>query len=130
MRIHHIAILTDDIFRMKQFYETYFGAKSGSLYHNSRTGLLSFFLRFDDAAQGAQIEIYHLPHRNVSADCVDGAGYTHLCMSVGSREQVDALTERLKTDGYRVESAPRVTGDGYYESVVLDCDGNRLEITE
>jgi len=24
---------------------------------------------------------------------------------------------------------PRVTGDGYYESVILDPDGNRIEVT-
>jgi lactoylglutathione lyase len=25
--------------------------------------------------------------------------------------------------------APRTTGDGYYEAVVLDPDGNRVELT-
>jgi lactoylglutathione lyase len=28
-----------------------------------------------------------------------------------------------------VVDGPRVTGDGYYESVVLDPDGNRIEVT-
>jgi lactoylglutathione lyase len=42
---------------------------------------------------------------------------------------VDTLTERLRADGYRVVGEPRTTGDGYYESVVLDLDGNRIEIT-
>lgn len=37
--------------------------------------------------------------------------------------------ERLRTDGYHVIGEPRTTGDGYYESVVLDADGNRVEIT-
>lgn len=59
-----------------------------------------------------------------------GTGYSHLAFSVGSRQAVDALTERLKEDGHPVVSGPRVTGDGYYESCVLDPEGNRIEITE
>jgi lactoylglutathione lyase len=56
-------------------------------------------------------------------------GYIHMAVSVSSREQVDALTSRLQQDGYRVLDGPRTTGDGYYESSVLDPDGNRIEIT-
>jgi lactoylglutathione lyase len=56
-------------------------------------------------------------------------GWTHAAFFVGSRAQVDTLTERLRADGYRVVGEPRTTGDGYYESVVLDLDGNRIEIT-
>ena len=56
-------------------------------------------------------------------------GLIHIALSVGSREAVDALTTRLEQDGFRVVSAPRTTGDGYYESVMLDPDGNRVEIT-
>jgi len=56
-------------------------------------------------------------------------GYAHLAFSTGSREEVDLLTGRLHADGFTIESLPRITGDGYYESVVLDPDGNRIEIT-
>ena len=56
-------------------------------------------------------------------------GYVHIAFSAGSREAVDALTQRLGRDGYRILDGPRITGDGYYESSLLDPDGNRLEIT-
>ena len=57
------------------------------------------------------------------------SGYAHLAFSIGSEAAVDALTARLREDGHRIVSAPRRTGDGYYESCVLDPDGNRVEIT-
>jgi lactoylglutathione lyase len=48
----------------------------------------------------------------------------HVAFAVGSTEQVDALAAELgAVDG------PRTTGDGYYEAVVLDPDGNRVELT-
>ena len=56
-------------------------------------------------------------------------GYIQLAISVGSPAEVDRLTARLQQDGYPVVDGPRHTGDGYYESAVLDPDGNRIEIT-
>ena len=82
-------------------------------------------------ASGTRLELMQIP--NVVDRPNDGEGqlrgYTHLAFSVGSAEHVDALTARLREGGYRVEEEPRWTGDGYYESVVQDCDGNRIEIT-
>jgi lactoylglutathione lyase len=54
----------------------------------------------------------------------------HLAFSTGSKEKVDALTERLRNDGFEIIGAPRTTGDGYYESVILDPENNIIEITE
>ena len=42
---------------------------------------------------------------------------------------MDVLTEQLRKDGYTIFGEPRTTGDGYYESVVLDCENNLIEIT-
>lgn len=53
----------------------------------------------------------------------------HIAFSVGSKEKVDALTERLKIDGFNVVSGPRTTGDGYYESCILGIENNQIEIT-
>jgi lactoylglutathione lyase len=57
-----------------------------------------------------------------------GPGYGHLAVSVGSEAAVE-LTARLVAAGVSRLDGPRRTGDGYYESVVADPDGNRIEIT-
>ena len=47
----------------------------------------------------------------------------------GSKEAVDEMTSEMKAGGYEVISGPRVTGDGYYESCIIDFEGNQIEIT-
>lgn len=125
MKIAHIALYTNDLDRARTFYQTYFEGVAGELYHNPKTGLQTYFLSFAD---GARLELMTRPQLSAAADglCV---GWAHVAFAVGSRENVDALTARLRTDGYVVVSGPRVTGDGYYESCVLDPDGNTVEIT-
>ena len=59
----------------------------------------------------------------------EGIAYAHIAFSLGSKEKVDALTERLKTDGYEIVSGPRTTGDGYYESCIIGIENNRIEMT-
>ena len=56
-------------------------------------------------------------------------GYAHVAFSVGSRDRVDQLTHALQEAGFSVVSGPRTTGDGYYESCVLDLEGNQIELT-
>jgi lactoylglutathione lyase len=58
-----------------------------------------------------------------------GMGLAHFAISVGGKDKVDALTERLRKDNFTIFSEPRTTGDGYYESVVLDPEGNYVEIS-
>lgn len=127
MHIEHIAIWTNDLERCIEFYELYFGASSGARYVNPKKGFESAFLTFSG---GARLEIMKTTTLTPVA-LEPGAqrmGLTHLAISVGSESQVDELTERLRAAGYPVLDGPRRTGDGYYESVVLDPDGNRLEI--
>jgi lactoylglutathione lyase len=128
VRIEHIALWTPDLERCKQFYVRYFGAVAGAPYRNPAKGFESVFLSFEG---GARIEIMTTTALTPVA-LEPGAqrmGLTHLAISIGSEAQVDALTRRLRIDGYPVLDGPRRTGDGYYESVVLDPDGNRIEIT-
>lgn len=56
-------------------------------------------------------------------------GLIHFAVSFGSEEKVNSLTQQLVSDGYELIDGPRKTGDGYYESVVLDPEQNRIEIT-
>lgn len=128
MHIEHIAIWTQRLEDLKQFYVTYFGATAGEKYINTRKGFESYFLSF---IGGARLELMRMPTIPVSLNNIatQFTGLIHFAISVGSEQAVDALTQRLHTDGYRVLDGPRRTGDGYYESVVLDPDGNRIEIT-
>ena len=56
-------------------------------------------------------------------------GLTHLAISLGNEDAVTALTSRLRSRGVPVPDGPRRTGDGYFESAVLDPEGNRIELT-
>ena len=128
MRIEHIAFWTDDLNRIVCFYERYFGAVAGPAYSNVAKGFESRFLSFGD---GARLEVMRTTTLSpvVVARGAQRMGLTHLAIALGSEQAVDELTHRLSTDGYEVLDGPRRTGDGYYESVVLDPDGNRLELT-
>lgn len=128
MKIEHIAIYTKDLEKSKEFYEKYFYAKSSEKYRNPITEFESYFLSFDE---GARLEIMYLPSIKTDSNNVtlNFMGLAHFSMSVGSRENVLSLTETLREDGYTIIGEPRTTGDGYFESIVLDTDGNKVEIT-
>lgn len=127
MRIEHIAIWSPNINRLKKFYIKYFNAVANEGYKNENTGLNSYFLSFED---GARLEIMNIDNL-LSKDQTNKnyIGYCHLAISVASSSNVEQLTMQLREDGYQVISDPRKTGDGYFESVVLDPDGNKIEIT-
>jgi lactoylglutathione lyase len=128
MKIEHIAIWVEDIETMRRFYTTYFNAVSGVKYINPNTSYTSYFLSF--GKNGARIELMHRPditenpnRKNITK------GLAHFAISTGSAAAVNELTERLRADGYTIASEPRTTGDGYYESVASDPEGNHIEIT-
>jgi lactoylglutathione lyase len=128
IRIEHVAVWTEDLMRLAEFYSFYFDAKAGAKYANPAKGYESYFLSF---AGGARLELMKSSTLQ-PAKLGRGAqrmGLTHLAISVGSSDAVDGITKRLLADGYDVVDGPRRTGDGYYESVVLDPDGNCIEIT-
>ncbi|MBU4641389.1 glyoxalase/bleomycin resistance/extradiol dioxygenase family protein [Bacillus toyonensis] len=125
MRIEHVAIWVNDLEGMRDFYKQYFNGEANVLYHNPKKKFESYFITFED---GARLELM----RQVGIDDVikkQTVGYAHMAFSVGSKEKVDQLTDRLREAGYPLLNGPRTTGDGYYESVVSDPEGNQIEIT-
>jgi lactoylglutathione lyase len=127
MRIEHVAIWTTDLARCSRFYASYFGATAGPVYRNSAKGFESCFLSFADGARLEAMTSTSLSLAELSPG-VQRLGLTNLAISVGSERLVDELTQRLRSDGIAVVDGPRRTGDGYYESVIIDPDGNRIEI--
>lgn len=128
MHISHIAIWTQQLEKQRSFYVTYFGGKSNDKYINSAKGFESYFISFDRDTSALEI----MSRRDVvtpkiNEDCI---GLTHFAFSLGSKKEVIELTERLRKEGYIIAGEPRTTGDGYFESIVLDPDGNRVEITD
>lgn len=126
MKIEHIAMYVQDLEKTRDFFVKYFAAKSNAMYHNPNTDFKSYFLSFDD---GARLELMQKPGVEAQTENQMRTGFIHVAISVGSKEQVDKLTETLKQDGYTVTSGPRTTGDGYYESCVVAVEGNLIEIT-
>jgi lactoylglutathione lyase len=128
MHIEHIAIWTDQLEQLKEFYMKYFQAQVGNHYHNPDKGFESYFLSF---TTGARLELMHLTSQrgHEAYQSLKKIGYAHVSFATGSLQAVDDLTQRLHQDGFQVVDGPRHTGDGYYESVVLDPDGNRVELT-
>lgn len=125
MQIEHIALWTNDIERLKLFYETWFEAQAGERYFNQAKQFTSYFLRFTD---GARVELM-MKEGVRDAAAAPTLGYAHLALSTGSAAAVNTLTEQLRQAGIPILSGPRWTGDGYYEAVILDPDGNQIEIT-
>ncbi|WP_461198159.1 VOC family protein [Enterococcus sp. N249-2] len=124
MRIEHVAIFTKDLEKMRTFYEIYFDATSGEKYHNQKTGFQSYFLTF---ASGSRLELTTKAH--LSPRIAESFGYNHLAMAVGNKLAVDQLATQFVADGYPLLSGPRTTGDGYYEAVIQDPEGNLIELT-
>ena len=126
MRIEHIAMYVNDLEKTKEFFMKYFDAASNEGYHNKTTDFCSYFLTFED---GARLEIMNKPQMIDNEKGLNRTGYVHIAFSLGTKEAVDAFTERLKNDGYEIVSGPRTTGDGYYESCIIGIEGNQIEVT-
>lgn len=125
MKIDHIAIYVQNLEATKEFFIKYFNASANDMYHNPKTGLRTYFLSFED---NTRLEIMNRPDM-VKADFnLYREGFIHLSFSLGSKEKVDELTNRLQNNGYEVLSGPRITGDGYYESCILGPENNILEL--
>lgn len=124
MKIEHIGIWVKDLEAMRSFYEKFFSAETGQKYHNPKTGFTSYFLSFEE---GARVELMH--RADIQATLPEGLGLAHLALQLGDELQVDQKAKEFQEAGFEVLSGPRRTGDGYYEAVILDPEGNKIEIT-
>ena len=125
MRIEHVALWVNELEKVRKFYEIWFGCTSNEKYDNLKKGFESYFLTFDD---GARLEIMRKKGIEGAVQH-ETAGYAHIALSLGTKESVDELTEKMRENGIIIAGEPRTTGDGYYESVVEDPEGNLIELT-
>lgn len=125
MRLHHIALWTRQLEELRDFYVRYFGGESNAKYVNETKGFESYFISF---GEGCRLELMRRRDVVAPAEAEPRLGLCHMAFGCTSREEVLQLTERLRADGFAVVGEPRTSGDGYFESVVADPDGNRVEI--
>ena len=121
MKIEHIGIWVNDLEMMREFYMDYFNMISNDKYYNPKKEFSSYFLSFID---GPRIELMHQPNMT------GGSGMNHIAIKLDTKDRVDVLTDIFRVDGYHIAGEPRTTGDGYYESVIQDPEGNLIELTE
>lgn len=124
MHIEHVAIWVKDLEKMRAFYVDYFNVSSSELYYNPKTQFQSYFLTFES---GSRLEL--MTKKFLAARAVDIFGYAHLAIAVGGKADVDAFVEKMVSKQYPLLNGPRMTGDGYYEAVVQDPEGNLIELT-
>jgi len=121
MGIAHVALWARDLEAVCAFYEE-LGASRGPRYENPRTGFRSHFLSWPGSP--VRLEVMH--RQGLEPDRDGAAGWAHVALGLGSEAAVDEAAARLRD---RLVDGPRWTGDGYYECVVLDPEGNRVELT-
>ena len=123
-RLEHVGVWVRDIDRVAAFYERHFGATIGGRYENPRKGFASRFLRFDG---GARLEL--MTRADITGSAAgETLGLAHVAIALSGEAAVDALAAELRAAGVPILDGPRRTGDGYYECVVRDPEGNRVEI--
>ncbi len=124
MQLSHVALWTNDLERLRDFYVTWFAGRSNERYENPAKGFASYFLTFEG---GASLEI--MQRMDITGPMPAGCiGLTHIAFHAGSADKVNEQVERLRAAGYTIAGEPRFTGDGYYEGLVLDPDGNAVEV--
>ncbi len=125
MKINHVGMYLEDIEEARLFFEKYFNGKSRPLYINDKSGFKSYFMKFDD---GASIEIMYSKNALDNDPSKDKLGLNHIAFSMGSKEKVDAMTNKFREDGYKIVEEPAMTGDGSYEAMIEIFQGNLLEL--
>ena len=125
--IEHLAIWTKNIEKMNTFYLEFFEVSANEKYFNPTKNFSSYFLSFPS---GTRIELMHRPEIAKQLEGLEqNLGLAHFAIALVSKQKVDDLTHTLRMKGYSIFGEPRTTGDGYYESVIADPEGNQIELT-
>ena len=126
MYFGHVAMYTHDLDTMVDFYCKYFDGKI--IYQDSNDHQDSVYVGFD---QDCYLELMNKPavEPSLYAPGEEREGLTHIAINVEGSAKVRELTARLEQDGYTVVVQPTNYGKiRFYESCILDPDGNRVEI--
>ena len=122
MKLDHIAVWTRDIERLAVFWREAFGATVGPLYESRNQ--VGFHSRFVTLPGGLRLELMSAP-AHAAPEAADRVGLAHIAMSLGGEAAVDAASVQLAA---HLIAPPRRTGDGYYEAIIRDPDGNLIEL--
>jgi lactoylglutathione lyase len=129
MTPEHVAIWTERLEELKDFYEKYFGGVPNQKYINQKKQFHSYFITFQSGARLELMQMVGVPANKNDRVIAQHQGIIHLAFGVDPMDQVDEKAKQLANAGFRILSGPRKTGDGYYEFETLDPDNNRLEVT-
>jgi lactoylglutathione lyase len=129
MTLEHVAIWTNRLELMKEYYMRFFGGIPNNKYYNPEKSFESYFLQFESGARLELMDMPGIPDNKNDTVLAQHKGIIHLAFGVKSREEVDKKALQLKAAGFDILSGPRVTGDGYYEFETLDPENNRIEVT-
>ena len=122
MKLHHIGFWTKDIEKQIAFYQKYFDGQV--LFRHQSGDFCSAFVRICGSVN------LELMTRSALNERVpeERVGYSHFSIEVDSKEEVDRLTDLFIADNVTLEKNKEQYDDGFYESAVIDPDGNLVEI--
>jgi len=129
MTLEHVAIWTDQLEVLKDFYVKFFHGVANEKYTNEKKQFHSYFLTFQSGARLELMSMPDIPVNNNDRVKAQHQGIIHLAFGVNTMQEVDEKAAELKAAGFPILGGPRKTGDGYYEFETLDPDNNRLEVT-
>ncbi len=129
MKLEHVAIWTNQLEALKNFYVKYFDGVPDKKYINHKCGFSSYFITFNEGARLEIMQMSKVPENKNDTIHQQHLGIIHLAFGLETPAAVDRKAEEFKRAGFTIIKGPRKTGDGYYEFGTLDPDNNRLEIT-
>jgi lactoylglutathione lyase len=129
MIIDHVAIWTNHLEKLKDYYVRYFNGRTNEKYINREKCFESYFVTFDS---GTRLELMQMPGipDNLNDPIVkQHHGIIHLSFGMENMGMVDEKFNELSHAGFKILLGPRKTGDGYYEFETMDPDNNRIEVS-